>query len=183
LHFRNTLAIQRAEASQTSPPKVQTAQTQIQFLLAHAATSQVAARTTAEQIRFTLRDVPAKEGSNTLPDILQSAVDMAAILDRLADAPLAPDSTDPEGVLTARIADLERKVAELTAQLADADKAKQAAEAKAKANGLWANYKASTGKALRVTQFALAGTGIPAGVLYLLGPNHPLVQALLQLLK
>lgn len=152
-------------------------------MLSHAATSQVTADTTADQIRYALRDIPADPGSNRLPDVLQAALDTARVLERLAKEDLRTTNTAAEDMLRARIAELETALEEMTIALANEKKAKDAAQEKLKAGGVWANYKSATGKTMGVGQFALARTGIPATVLYFLGANHPLVVALLKLLS
>lgn len=151
------------------------AQTQIAFLLEHAATSQITAETTASQIRFALRDVPATDG-NKLPVVLRAMERVADILDRLGDS-LAHQ--DPDAELIRRIAALETSVADLTRNLADAEKAKEAAEALANANGFWRSYRKTAGIAAGAGTVALGGVCGTSALVYVLGVEHPIIQALL----
>lgn len=160
----------------------QAAQAQIAFLLEHAATSQVSAATTAHQIRHALRDVPATDG-NKLPPVLQTMLGVAQVLDRLSRAPIGPDNPDREAELAARIAELESQVQALTAQLHDADAAREAAEALAKAQGFWPNLTRAAGTSIGEQAGRLLHTGIVSGTVYFLGTNHALHHALLRALE
>jgi Leucine Rich Repeat (LRR) protein len=160
----------------------QVAQHQIAFLLDHAAVSRVDASTTASQIRHALRNVPAQPGSNELPEIFQMTLNMATILDKTADS-LGVEETKRETALQSRLAELEALVETLTAKLKDESARADAAEALAKDSGFWASYRKSTGTTLGVLQFAVAGTGLVAGAIYMLGSGHPAVRALLEALK
>jgi hypothetical protein len=161
---------------------VKTAQAQIAFLLEHAAASQVAAETTASQIRHALREVPATDG-NKLPPVLQTMLDVAAVLDRLAAAPIGPDKPDREAELTARIAELEERVQTLTAHLADAESAREAAEALANTTGFWPNLRVAAGTSIGKQAGPLIHTGILSGTVYFLGTNHTFVQGLLRAIE
>ena len=159
-------------------PAILTDETQIAFLLDHAAASQVSAQTTANQIRFALRDVPATDG-NRLPVVLQAMENVASILDRVADS---FDTPDPNADLVRRIAELEAAVADLTRELSETEKAKEAAEALAKANGFWGAYRKSAGLAAGAGTIALAGICSTTSLVYFLGAEHPAVQSLLTVL-
>ncbi|WP_101067820.1 leucine-rich repeat domain-containing protein [Roseovarius salinarum] len=161
---------------------VKTAQAQIAFLLDHAATSQVTAETTASQIRHALREVPASDG-NKLPPVLQTMLDVAQVLDRLAAAPIGPDNPDREAELTARIAQLEERVQTLTAQLADAESAREAAEALANTTGFWPSLRVAAGTSIGKQAGPLIHTGILSGTVYFLGTNHTFVQGLLRAIE
>ena len=153
--------------------KAEIAQTQIAFLLDHAAVSQVTAETTASQIRHALRDI------NDRPPVLKTMGDVADVLDRLAKAPIGPGNPEREAELTARIAELEAQVQTLTAQLADAKAAREAAEALAGAPGFWSKYKSAAGTPAGAGTVALAGITAPTALVYFLGADHPLIQAFL----
>ncbi|MTJ03540.1 MAG: leucine-rich repeat domain-containing protein [Sediminimonas qiaohouensis] len=168
-----------------APPEVRTAQSHIAFLLNHAAVSQTSAKTTAAQIRFALRDVPATHG-NQLSPVLETMADVATVLERLAAGPLSPDTPDRERKLTARIAQLEAQIETLTGQLSDETLAREAAEELLKAaerhageNGFWSNYKSAAGKTAGAGTAALVGIAAPTTLVYFLGADHPLIQAFL----
>ena len=162
--------------------KTETAQKQIAFLLDHAAASQVCAETTASQIRHALRDVPASDG-NKLPPVLQTMLDVAQVLDRLAAAPIGPGNPDREAELTTRIAELEERVQTLTAQLADAEAAREAAEALANTTGFWPSLRVAAGTSLGKQAGPLIHTGILSGTVYFLGTNHTFFQGLLKAIE
>jgi hypothetical protein len=162
--------------------EARTAQAQIAFLLEHAAASQVSAKTTASQIRFALRDVPATDG-NKLPPVLQTMLDVAQVLEGLATAPIGPDNPEREAELTARIAELEDKVRTLTAQLADAEAAREAAEALAGATGFLPSLQVAAGTSIGEQAGRLIHTGILSGTVYFLGSNHTFVQGLLRAIE
>ena len=156
----------------------QVAQAQIAFLLDHAAVSQVCALTTAGQIRQALRDVPASDG-NKLPPVLQTMSDVADVLDRLASAPIGPENPNREAELTAHIKALEDQVQTLTAQLEDAEKAREAAEALAKSDGFWSSYGKAAGTAAGAGTVALTTVAVPTALTYFLGAEHPLIHSFL----
>ncbi len=169
-------------ANDTTPaPEIATAQSHIQFILSHAATSQVEAQRIAEQIRFALRDVPATHG-NQLPPVLRSMLDLADVFDRLSTAPIAPEDQGREDRLRREIARLEAQVEKLTDALKDETAAREAAEALANTQGFWSNYKSSLAKAAGQGTVALIGIASPVSLFYFLGPDHPLVQAYLTVL-
>lgn len=172
----------RQKNGRSASSKAQIAQTQIAFLLEHAALTNVHAGTTASQIRLALRDVPAAEGTNRLPEALETAGHIADILDRLSTASLDPAADNREAELTARLAELEAELAALTQALQDAEQKAAAAEALAKSSVFVEEYKTMSGGELAKFQFFLAKTGTLTGVIYLLGQTHPLIQALLKVL-
>lgn len=158
-----------------APPAIQAAQAQIIFLLEHAATTSVSAATTASQIRYALKDVLATDG-NKLPAVLRAMEHVAEVLDKLGTDIAKPD---PEAGLRRRIAELEASVSELTRNLADAEKAREAAEVLAKTNGFWGSYRKSAGLAAGAGTVALAGVGGFSSLIYFLGADHPAIHALL----
>lgn len=160
------------------PPRVQTAKAQIQHLMRNALLTRVSARQFADQIDDALLGVPATNG-NQLPEPLQSMAEMADTLRALSE-PEAP-AFDPldRAKLELRIAQLEAIVVKLTAQLADEKSAREAAEALAKNNGFFQSYKKGAGLAAGAASISLVTIGVPTAVVYLLGVEHPLVQAFL----
>lgn len=164
-------------------PAIQTAQTQIAFLIEHAAVSRTPASTAADQIRFALRDVPATEG-NRLPAVLQTLADVATILDRIGSTVVKPD---PKADLTRQIAALERRVEDLVAQLADANAAKDAADALAKSDSFLSHYKQQLAKASANATVGAAAAiiviGVPTTMHYFLGATNPLVKSLFKAMR
>ncbi|MEL6586598.1 MAG: hypothetical protein AAFQ50_08030, partial [Pseudomonadota bacterium] len=76
--------------------------------------------------------------------------------------------------------------ASLSFVVRSAEQAKKAAEALAKANGFWAEYRSSVAKASGVATvaatFGLVTVACPSAMIYFLGIDHPAVQALLTIL-
>jgi hypothetical protein len=166
-----------------TPPAIQTAQSQIAFLIEHAAISQTPASTTADQIRFALRDVPATDG-NKLPAVLQTLADVATILDRIGSTVVKPD---PKADLTRHIAALEKRVEDLVAQLADANAAKDAADALAKSDSFLSHYTPQLAKASANATVGAAAAiiviGVPTTMHYFLGATNPLVESLFRAMR
>lgn len=158
--------------------KIKTAQTQIQHLIRNATVTRVTAQAFASQIEEALRNVPATHG-NQLAEPLQTMQEFAVALRNLA--PPNEPASDPlqRAQLELRISQLEALVDRLTRQLADETKAREAAEALAKKEGFWSNYKQGAGKAAGVATVSLATVGVPTAAVFFLGVEHPLVQAFL----
>ena len=158
-----------------------TSQTQLSFLLRNALVHRVTALQFSDQIDAALRGILATEG-NRLPIVLQTMSEVAEVLRALA--PASEPLTDPleEARLRLRIGQLEAIVERLTAQLADEVKLREAAEALAKKDGFGHSFRKSAGTATGVAAVGLVTIGVPAAVVYFLGAEHPLVQAVLTVL-
>lgn len=108
---------------------------------------------------------------------------MAQVLDRLATAPIGSDNPEREAELTARIAELETTIQSLTAQLADAEAAREAAEALPAAAGFLSSLQVPAGTSIGEQAGRLIHTGILSGTVYFLGSNHTFVQGLLRAIE
>ncbi len=162
-------------------PKIKTAQAQIRFLMRNAELTRVTARQFADQIDNALRDVPATNG-NELAEPLQTMAEMADTLRHLSEPEQPADTPLERSKVETRIAALETQVRKLTVQLADAEKAREAAEALAKSPGYWQGFRHSAGKASGVAVVSLVTVGAPTAAVYFLGTEHPLVHAFLTVL-
>ncbi|SOB91979.1 hypothetical protein SAMN05877809_101470 [Rhodobacter sp. JA431] len=160
----------------SAPPAVRTAEAQIRALLRHATITRVSAASFAAQITEALQGVPATHG-NQLAPVLQVMLEVRDVLETIARD--RADAQSEETLLRLRIAHLETVVDKLTTQLADAEKAREAAELLAQKDGFMASYRKSLGTAAGVGTIGLIGVGVPTAAIYFLGAEHPLVQAFL----
>ncbi len=124
-------------------------------------------------------------GTNDLPQVFRIATDVADILARLE-----PDKANLED----RIAALEVQVAALTAALQIAEARAEAEAALAEGykselegkdtdvEGFWSSYKKTTGEEVAKHQFFFAKAGFVYYLATLLGPNHPLIKTLFEVL-
>ncbi len=163
-------------------PQVATTTAHIAFILRTAKSSDAVARVATEQIRAALNDVPIPQGSNRLPEELQVFQDMAEIFARLTTPLSEPDSPNAETALRDRIAELERSIAALTAQLADETRRAETAEAALSANPNWALYKASLAPKAADLTIWLTKAGVIYRALHFLGTSDPVMVRMLDLL-
>lgn len=161
------------------------AEAQVALLLRNALVTRVTAGQLAAQIEAALVGVPATVG-NRLPDVLQAMAEVAEVLQALAPPAQAPAEALAEALdeahLRLRIAQLEAIIERLTGDLADERKRREAVEALAAKDGFLHNYRKSAGTSAAVATVGLVTVGVPAAVVYFLGAEHPMVQAVLTVL-
>lgn len=163
------------------PPEVKTAKAQIRHLLHYPALTRLTAQKFAGQIRTTLRDVPATNG-NYLAEPLQTMLEFAEALERLA--PACEPATCPleRAKLELQIVHLETLVRRLTQQLQDEVKAREVAEALAGKGEFGRSFQKAAGLATGTTAVGVVTVGVPAAAVYFLGSEHPFIQSFLTVL-
>lgn len=166
-------------AAPPPPPNTRVAEAHIASLIRHALVTKAQASDLSDKIFEALRGVPATHG-NELAPALQTMLDIALVLERMGREEARPDDTAP---LLRKIAELEAKVATLTAQLNDAEEATKAAEAVAAKDGLWKTYSKNAAASAGKATGPLIVTGISGTAVYFLGWAHPLTDQLFDALK
>lgn len=153
--------------------KIKTAQTQVQHLIRNATVTRVTAQAFASQIEEALRDVPATHG-NQLAEPLQTMQEFAEVLRGLAPETTPTDDPLQTAHLELRISQLEALVDRLTRQLADETKAREAAEALAKKEGLISTHNKAFAAEAGKWNARLVYIGVPSAAFYFLGAENPL---------
>lgn len=173
----------QAEAPTEPPadPRIETARSQITFLLQNALLTRITADQFADQIDAALKDVPATDGNQLAPP-LQTMAEVARVLRALAQAPGSDDDTLERAALKRQIAHLENKIRRLAQQLADEELAHQATRDLAAKDGFWKSYRTGAGLAAGTATVSLFAVGVPSAAVYFLGADHPAVQAVLTVL-
>lgn len=172
----------RGRSAIPTAPTLVTARSQIAFLLKFSAVTQVSARDTAEGIRQSLKDIQPEPGTNRLPEIFETALDVARILDRISNEPIDAKRSSREAALVTEIAALEETVERLTRQLSDSEKARIAAEAITRESSSLSLARKGAATTVGVGGITLIGLGFPTALTYFLGVDHPLIQAYLTVL-
>ncbi|MCC5956027.1 MAG: hypothetical protein JJU07_07985 [Natronohydrobacter sp.] len=167
------------------PLDPQATKSQITHLLRNATATRLTAQEFASQIRTALQGVPATDG-NRLAEPLQTMLEFADVLDRLA--PQSEPATDPldRAKLELRIAQLETLVARLTRQLHDETTAREAAEALAGKGGFTRSFQQEAGKQVaRVVVWVpsvVICTGLYQAATHYLGVGNPVLEGMSRLL-
>ena len=163
---------------------VKTSAAQIKYVLARPVFSQITAKEIADQIRAGLRDV--RRESNALPDLLMTMEALADALDGIGKARIGPKEKNRVDDLKLHIGQLEAQVAKLSQELAQAEQARETAEALAQTYSAKGAYKAALIPKLAEQTALTAGftvrVGIVGGAIYFLGATNPLVVGLLGVL-
>lgn len=168
-----------------APLDPQATKSQITHLLRNATATRLTAQEFARQIRTALQGVPATDG-NKLAEPLQTMLEFADVLDRLA--PQSEPATDPldRAKLELRIAQLETLVARLTRQLHDETTAREAAEALAGKGGFTRSFQQEAGKQVaRVVVWVpsvVICTGLYQAATHYLGVGNPVLEGMSRLL-
>lgn len=155
---------------------------QIQHLLQNANVTRFTAKQFAGLIEDALREVPPTD-NNRLIEPLQTMLEFAEVLRKLAPDTLPPGAPFDLTQLESRIAELEAIIGNLTQQLSHETSARQAAEA-LNANGSFtAHFLKTAGKASGTAAVAVATSlvtvGVPTAAVYFLGSENPVVTSFL----